>query len=122
MPTYEYLCDACGHNYEIVQKISEDSLKTCPTCGKEALKRIINASAFHLKGSGWYKTDYAPLGTGTGTPSSSSESAGDSKAAGSSSESASGTTAPKTESAGNSSSASTGGTTTSSTTGGTGDS
>lgn len=59
MPTYEYLCSACQHNFEQVQKISEDSLTECPACGKNELKRIINATAFHLKGSGWYKTDYA---------------------------------------------------------------
>ena len=64
MPTYEYLCSACGHSYEIVQKMSEDSLKTCPKCNKDSLRRVINATAFHLKGSGWYKTDYAPSGSG----------------------------------------------------------
>lgn len=72
MPTYEYLCDACGHDYEIVQKMSEDSLKTCPVCGKDKLHRVINATAFHLKGSGWYKTDYASSGSSTGSSTSSS--------------------------------------------------
>ncbi len=59
MPTYEYLCGSCDHHFEQVQKISEDALTECPVCKKNELKRIINATAFHLKGSGWYKTDYA---------------------------------------------------------------
>jgi putative FmdB family regulatory protein len=81
MPTYEYLCSSCGHNYEIVQKISEDSLKTCPSCGKDELKRIIGASNFHLKGSGWYKTDYASSGSANSASSSNSTSSTESKPA-----------------------------------------
>lgn len=73
MPTYEYLCSACGHNFEQVQKISEDALKDCPQCGKSELKRLVNAAAFHLKGSGWYKTDYAS-GSSSSTSSSKSTS------------------------------------------------
>jgi putative FmdB family regulatory protein len=58
MPIYEYQCDACGHVLETLQKISEPPLTTCPACGAEALKKLISASAFRLKGGGWYETDF----------------------------------------------------------------
>ena len=67
MPTYEYRCPKCGE-FELVQKITEDALKTCPTCGS-TVERLVSAAAFHLKGSGWYKTDY---GGSTAKSSSSS--------------------------------------------------
>lgn len=57
MPLYEYTCKQCG-NFEIMQRISEPPLKKCPTCGAKVSK-LISLSAFHLKGSGWYMTDYA---------------------------------------------------------------
>lgn len=74
MPTYEYLCGSCEHNFEQVQKITEDALKKCPKCGKDELKRLVNAAAFHLKGSGWYKTDYASGSSGASSSSKSSSS------------------------------------------------
>lgn len=58
MPIYEYRCDACGHAFEALQKISDDALKDCPECGKPALRKLISASAFRLKGGGWYETDF----------------------------------------------------------------
>jgi putative FmdB family regulatory protein len=58
MPIYEYQCGACGHTLETLQKISEPPLTTCPACGAEALKKLISASAFRLKGGGWYETDF----------------------------------------------------------------
>jgi len=57
MPVYEYQCKECGHIEEAFQKISESPLEICPQC-KGALKKLISHSAFHLKGSGWYVTDY----------------------------------------------------------------
>ena len=57
MPTYEYRCPKCGE-FELVQKISEDAIKSCPTCSSP-VERLVSGAAFHLKGSGWYKTDYA---------------------------------------------------------------
>ncbi len=57
MPVYEYQCKACGHIEEAFQKISEPPLETCPEC-KGNLKKLISQSSFHLKGSGWYVTDY----------------------------------------------------------------
>ena len=58
MPLREYQCDACGHRFEVIQKMSDLPLEVCPKCG-EALRKLQAAPAFHLKGSGWYATDYA---------------------------------------------------------------
>jgi putative FmdB family regulatory protein len=58
MPTYEYQCKKCGHEMEAVQRITEDELTRCPKCGKEALSRLISATSFQLKGTGWYATDF----------------------------------------------------------------
>ena len=58
MPIYEYQCEACGHILETLQKISDAPLTKCPECGKDALKKLISASAFRLKGGGWYETDF----------------------------------------------------------------
>ena len=58
MPIYEYKCDACGHVFESLQKISESPLLVCPECGTEALKKLISSPAFRLKGGGWYETDF----------------------------------------------------------------
>lgn len=60
MPIYEYNCKHCG-DFEITQRMSEDPLKKCPTCGAKVTK-LISTSAFHLKGSGWYMTDYSKSG------------------------------------------------------------
>jgi putative FmdB family regulatory protein len=58
MPIYEYQCAACGRIVEKWQKFSEEPLTVCPQCGG-SLSKIISSCAFHLKGSGWYVTDYA---------------------------------------------------------------
>jgi putative FmdB family regulatory protein len=58
MPIYEYECLSCGEDIEIVHGISEKPRKKCPSCGGR-LKRLISLNSFHLKGTGWYKTDYA---------------------------------------------------------------
>ena len=59
MPTYDYVCDACGHAYELFQSMIDNVKKTCPKCGKKKLRRLIGAgSAIMFKGSGFYKTDY----------------------------------------------------------------
>ena len=58
MPFYEYECSSCGKQTEVLQKISDAPLKKCPNCGKSALKRLISAPVFRLKGSGWYETDF----------------------------------------------------------------
>ena len=58
MPIYEYRCGACGHHLEALQKMTEAPLRKCPECGKSQLKRLVSASQFRLKGSGWYETDF----------------------------------------------------------------
>ena len=58
MPIYEYRCESCAHELEKIQKMSDDMLVDCPECGQPALKRLISAAAFRLKGSGWYETDF----------------------------------------------------------------
>ncbi len=58
MPFYEYQCTKCGHEEEVLQKISDKPLKKCPACGKSAMQKKVSAVAFRLKGSGWYETDF----------------------------------------------------------------
>ena len=58
MPIYEYRCDACGHCLDALQKIADDPLRDCPTCDASALRRLVSAPNFRLKGSGWYETDF----------------------------------------------------------------
>ncbi len=58
MPIYEYQCPDCGV-VEVMQGINEEPLKKCPLCRRRKVKKLISESAFHLKGSGWYVTDYA---------------------------------------------------------------
>ena len=59
MPTYDYLCDACGHKFEEFQMMSEAMLTKCPECKKKKLRRLIGSgSSIIFKGSGFYETDY----------------------------------------------------------------
>lgn len=58
MPIYDYQCSACGHEIEVMQKISDAALTTCPDCGAEALSKCVTAPSFRLGGSGWYETDF----------------------------------------------------------------
>jgi putative FmdB family regulatory protein len=58
MPLYEYRCNSCGAVFEVIQKFSEEPLKTHAQCGGE-VERLISLSALQFKGSGWYVTDYA---------------------------------------------------------------
>ena len=58
MPFYEYQCEKCGHVEEVLQKVSDKPPRKCPECGKLALKKKVSTTAFRLKGSGWYETDF----------------------------------------------------------------
>lgn len=58
MPIYEYRCTSCQAELEKLQKISDPPLVECPECGKDTLVKLISASSFRLKGSGWYETDF----------------------------------------------------------------
>jgi putative FmdB family regulatory protein len=58
MPIYAYRCTACGHAKDVLQKLSDPVLSTCPACGAEAFTKQVTAAGFQLKGSGWYATDF----------------------------------------------------------------
>ena len=62
MPIYEYRCSSCGHELEALQKLAEAPLLACPSCHADALVKLVSASAFQLKGSGWYATDFKNSG------------------------------------------------------------
>ena len=58
MPIYEYACSDCPHRFESLQKLSDPILTICPKCGHNSLSKLISATSFQLKGTGWYKTDF----------------------------------------------------------------
>ena len=58
MPIYEYQCQSCQHQLEVLRKISDEPLVTCPECGKDSLRKKVSAAAFRLKGGDWYETDF----------------------------------------------------------------
>ena len=59
MPIYAYRCEQCGHQQDVLQKLSDPILTTCPVCSQETFGKQITAAGFQLKGSGWYTTDFA---------------------------------------------------------------
>lgn len=59
MPLYEYRCDACGKQFELIQKFSDPAPEQCPKCGKGPAQRLMSSPAIQFKGTGWYITDYA---------------------------------------------------------------
>ena len=90
MPTYEYVCEACQHEWEAFQSIKDDPLSTCPNCAEERAKRQISRSGgFILKGGGWYSDLYASSGGGGSSSGGSSSSSSDSSSASSDSSSSS---------------------------------
>lgn len=68
MPIYAYQCTSCGHAKDVLQKISDPVLTTCPACGAESFQKQITAAGFQLKGSGWYVTDFRGGSGGTSAP------------------------------------------------------
>ena len=58
MPIYEYACSSCEHRFDELQKISEAALVHCPECNEPALRKLLSAPKFRLKGQGWYETDF----------------------------------------------------------------
>jgi putative FmdB family regulatory protein len=58
MPIYEYACKNCNHTLDALQKLNEEPLVFCPSCGEAGLKKLISAPRFRLKGEGWYETDF----------------------------------------------------------------
>lgn len=72
MPVYEYECTHCGRIVEVWQKISDTPLKACNACSGR-LQKLISQSAFQLKGTGWYATDYAGKSAGSSCPTKKEE-------------------------------------------------
>lgn len=76
MPIYEYACDACGHTFEALQKMSDPKLSDCPACQQASLRKLVSAAGFQLKGTGWYQTDFRGNKAGsTGSSSGSTDAA-----------------------------------------------
>ena len=69
MPIYAYKCESCGHRQDVLQKVSDPVLSSCPACGALSFVKQVTAAGFQLKGSGWYATDFK--GGGTGAPAAS---------------------------------------------------
>jgi putative FmdB family regulatory protein len=101
MPTYGYRCGSCGHEFEIVQKISDEPLKTCPKCqGK--LSKMLYPAGIIFKGSGYYTTDYkgsstSPASSGNGTASG-TDTKSDTKTEGKTESKSEGKSEPKSDS------------------------
>jgi putative FmdB family regulatory protein len=81
MPLYEYKCDACGATFELIRKFSDPPADTCQKCGQGPVQKLLSSPAFHLKGSGWYATDYARKGGETGASKAEGESSSEKPAA-----------------------------------------
>ena len=77
MPLYEYQCDSCGAQFELIRKFSDPPLHVCPTCKAEGLRKLLSSPAFQFKGSGFYATDYAKK---AGEPAAEAKTAAESKA------------------------------------------
>ena len=63
MPIYAYKCADCGHQMDVIRKVSDPPLTDCPSCGKSALVKQVTAAGFQLKGAGWYVTDFRDQGS-----------------------------------------------------------
>ncbi len=68
MPIYAYKCDSCGHAKDVLQKMSDDPLTQCPSCGAPTFSKQLTAAGFQLKGSGWYATDFKGGAAATAAP------------------------------------------------------
>lgn len=81
MPIYAYRCASCGHSRDVLQKISDPVLTTCPVCNAEQFQKQVTAAGFQLKGSGWYVTDFRNGGTAAGAAAAAPAAGGDGPAA-----------------------------------------
>jgi putative FmdB family regulatory protein len=66
MPTYDYICQNCGHRFEIMQRFSDEPVRECPQC-QGVVRRVFHSTGIIFKGSGWYATDHGRAGGGGGT-------------------------------------------------------
>jgi putative FmdB family regulatory protein len=80
MPLYEYKCEACGQQFEVIQKFSDPLLVRCPKCGSGPVQKLISPPAIQFKGSGWYITDYARKDSGASAPKSDTAASSDTSA------------------------------------------
>ena len=87
MPIYAYRCSSCGHAKDVLQKMSDAPLTTCPACGAEAFSKQVTAAGFQLKGSGWYATDFRGGAAGAAATGTATAAASDSAGAGAASSS-----------------------------------
>jgi putative FmdB family regulatory protein len=76
MPIYAYKCDSCGHAKDVLQKMSDDPLTQCPSCGAPTFNKQLTAAGFQLKGSGWYATDFKGGSSSTSAPAVAAGTAG----------------------------------------------
>ncbi|MFZ6711746.1 FmdB family zinc ribbon protein [Undibacterium sp. TC9W] len=77
MPIYAYRCEECGFAKDVLQKMSDEPLSVCPTCGKSSFRKQVTAAGFQLKGSGWYVTDFRNgSGGGAAAPTAASTAEG----------------------------------------------
>ena len=76
MPIYAYKCDSCGHAKDVLQKMSDDPLTKCPSCGAPTFNKQLTAAGFQLKGSGWYATDFKGGAASTSAPAVAGAAAG----------------------------------------------
>ncbi len=73
MPIYAYRCASCGHSRDVLQKMSDPVLTTCPVCGADQFQKQVTAAGFQLKGSGWYATDFKGGNAPAAAPAASAE-------------------------------------------------
>jgi putative FmdB family regulatory protein len=110
MPTYEYRCKNCGHEFDVVQSFSDDSLTECPACHEPTLKKVFGNVGITFKGSGFYKTDSRSAGTfGSTRDADKSDNASSSTTTKDASTSTTSTSAGSSGDAGSSSTSSSGG-------------
>lgn len=105
MPIYAYRCSACGHAKDVLQKMSDAPLTTCPACGADTFSKQVTAAGFQLKGSGWYVTDFRGGSGGASAPAATPGAAPAAPAASDTPGAASSAPAPAAPSTGNGSSA-----------------
>ncbi|WP_173806047.1 FmdB family zinc ribbon protein [Sphaerotilus uruguayifluvii] len=100
MPIYAYRCSSCGHAKDVLQKMSDPVLTTCPACGAETFSKQVTAAGFQLKGSGWYATDFrggsGATGAAGGTTAAAAPATAEGASSSSSADSGAGAAAPAT--------------------------
>jgi putative FmdB family regulatory protein len=97
MPIYAYKCGSCGHAKDVLQKISDAPLDTCPACGAQAFSKQLTAAGFQLKGSGWYVTDFRGGSGGSGAAAGAAATPTDTAASGAAGESTASSATPSSD-------------------------